>query len=253
MCRKLSDEEKVLRAAQRRRTEALLAEQDAIRFEQRRREWATNGTCLTLEEARAGVACRGCGLPINDRLGITVPPIKMTAEQRADYDAAEVEYLARHADCHAHRWGIRGSRVMHCGYCCPPPPVEPAALEKVWAILCGSKPQPEELDTWRLTFTCWHVVEKTQHRTHQRWSGSTATCEDCGQTRGIMEKERLPADEVRRRADIARLTQELEQAKQDRARAQKKADAAARRVSTIQRELDAVAPPASAGDDRPHR
>src|SRR4051794_4859535 len=106
---KLSDEEKARRAAQRRRTAALKAEHDAIRFETRRREWAENGTYLTQEEVKAGVACRGCGLPINDGLGIAVPPIKMTPEQRADYDAADAEHMSRHGDCHAHRWQVGNS------------------------------------------------------------------------------------------------------------------------------------------------
>jgi hypothetical protein len=153
---KLSDEEK----AQRRRTEALQAEQDAIRFEERRREWAEKGPYLTREEVKAGVACRGYGLPVNDGLGIRVLPIKMTAEQRADYDAADGEHRSRHADCRAHRWKMQGSRVMHCGYCCPPLPVDPGVLEDVWAIFNRSpRPRPEDLAMWRLKFTCGHVVE----------------------------------------------------------------------------------------------
>jgi hypothetical protein len=164
---KLSDEEKARRAAQRRRTEALQAEQDAIRFEVRRREWAENGTYLTREEAKAGVACRGCGQPINDGLGAGVPPIKMTPEQRADYDAADAEYRARHADCRSHRWSVGNSRAQHCGYCCPPLPVDPGVLEEVWAIFNRSpRPRPEDLATWRLTFTCGHAVEKTQSIAH---------------------------------------------------------------------------------------
>lgn len=243
---KLSDEEKARRAAQRRRADALRAEQDAIRFEQRRREWAANGTYLTREEVKAGVACRGCDLPVNDGLGIRVPPIKMTPEERADYDAADAEYRSRHGDCRAHRWKINGSRVMHCGYCCPPLPVDPGVLEDIWAILNRSpRPRAEDLAMWRLTFTCGHAVEQTQHREHDRWTGSTATCAECGQTRGIVEKEKLPAGEVQRREDVERLKRELEHAEQERNRAQKKADAAARRVGKIQRELEALKMPAS--------
>ncbi|WP_410634278.1 hypothetical protein [Amycolatopsis sp. cmx-4-83] len=52
-----------------------------------------------------------------------------------------------------------------------------------------------------------------------------------------METEKLPAGEVRRRADVERLTRELGHAEQERDRAQKKVDAAARRVGKIQREL----------------
>jgi hypothetical protein len=161
----------------------------------------------------------------------------MTPEHRADYDAADAEYRSRHGDCRAHRWSVGNSRVMHCGYCCPPLPIDPGVLEDVWRILRSSKPRRDELDTWRLTFTCGHVVEKTQHCSHESWTGSTATCAECGQTRGIVEKEKLPPDEVRRRAEVQRLTRELGQAAQERDRAQKKADAAARRVGKIEREL----------------
>ncbi|MGW4521120.1 hypothetical protein [Amycolatopsis sp. NPDC004378] len=239
MGKRLSDEEKARRAAQRRYADALQAEQDAVRFEVREREWEANGTRLTQEEIAAGAACRGCGLPIDDGLGAGVPPIKMTPEQRADYDAANAEYLGRHGDCRAHRWLVGNSRAEHCGYCCPPPPVDPAVLEEVWAIFTRSpRPGPEDLDMWRLTFTCGHVAEKTQHRSNERWTGSTATCGECGQIRGIVETEKLPAGEVRRRADMERLTREWEQAERERDRAQKKADAAARRAGKIQRELD---------------
>lgn len=93
---RLSDEETARRAQERCRREAIEAERDAIRFETRRREWAENGTYLTAEEVEAGVACRGCGFPVNDGLGAGVPPVRMTPEQHADLgDSAQFQAEAR--------------------------------------------------------------------------------------------------------------------------------------------------------------
>ncbi|GAA1968506.1 hypothetical protein [Amycolatopsis minnesotensis] len=241
---KLSDEEKARRAMQRRRRDALRAEQDAVRFEERHREWAVNGMRLSLEEVEAGVACRGCGLAISDGLGDWGPLLGMSAEERAEYEAADVEYRRRHGGCDAHRWGVQGSRVTHCGYCCPPLPMTDRHRQEVVAFLRRlSPPRPEDLDTWRLTFTCGHVVERTQHRSHCSWTGSTATCVECDRTRGVVMTEKLPASEVRWRAEQGRLSRELEKAVQDRDRAQKKVDAAVRRVAKLHRELDGLSAP----------
>ncbi|MFE5501329.1 hypothetical protein ACFQ73_02105 [Amycolatopsis japonica] len=238
---KLSEEEKARRALRKRRQEALRAEQDAVRVEEKRREWDANGTRLTWDKYVAGVACRGCGLPASDGLGSRVPPLYMSAQEREDHAAADVEYQRRHGDCHAHRWSVEGSLVTHCGYCCPPLPIDPRRhddivdlFRRLWS---KAPPAPEDLDTWRLTLTCGHVVDKAQHRTNTYWSIGVSTCPDCQHIRGIVTADRLPADEGRRRAEQQRLSQEIGQAERDRDRAQKKADTAARRMARLEREL----------------
>lgn len=49
--------------------------------------------------------------------------INLTPEQRARYEAEEAIYLAAHAGHNAHRWSMTNSLTMHCGKCCPPPPL----------------------------------------------------------------------------------------------------------------------------------
>lgn len=122
---KLTEEQRSQRAATRRRKEALIAEDVYERDEAKRLEWQTNGTRLTRKELEAGVACRGCGLPIVDRLGSWPAHSQLTPEERVEYDAAAADYRARHGDCHAHRWTMSGSRTQHCGFCCPPPTPQP--------------------------------------------------------------------------------------------------------------------------------
>ena len=47
----------------RRRKAVMAAEEDAIRRENKQREWQENGTWLSRAALEAGVHCRGCGLP----------------------------------------------------------------------------------------------------------------------------------------------------------------------------------------------
>jgi hypothetical protein len=183
----LSDEQKATRAMARRHKAALAAEAEAMRQEARRREWQANGTYLTREEFEAGVHCRGCGLPIIDRLGSWLPLMEMTEVERADHEAAEAAFKHRHSDCRSHRWSMSGSRTVHCGSCCPPPPLSNRQIEAIGAILVGAgSPDPAQLDTWRLTLTCDHVIDRTQHASNSHWNSSTTQCPNCHRTRGIV-------------------------------------------------------------------
>lgn len=183
---KLTEEQKAERAAARQRRAALDAEAEHDRREAKRQEWETTNACLTREEMEAGEPCRSCGLPLVDGLGSWPFERDRTPEQQAEYEAAGTAYRERHADCRSHRWSMSGSRAMHCGYCCPPHPLSQRQLDEFGRIFSGFKPRPAELDAWRLTLTCGHTVERTEHRSSDRWSGSLAACPDCGRQRGIV-------------------------------------------------------------------
>ena len=72
-----------------------------------------------------------CDLPILDRLGSWPALSQLTPAERVEYDAAAADYRARHGDCHAHRWTMSGSRMQHCGFCCPPPPLSREQIDSV--------------------------------------------------------------------------------------------------------------------------
>lgn len=190
---KLTEEQKAKRAATRRHNDALEAEHEHERRQARDREWAAKGARLTREQLEAGDPCRGCGLPIIDGLGDWPWPQERTPEQQAAHDAAEVEYRTRHADCHSHRWSLSGSRSVHCGWCCPPHPPSQNQIDHLAAILTGHKPDPSELDSWRLTLTCGHTVDRPLHRSNQRWTAAVVPCSTCASHRGVVESERLVA------------------------------------------------------------
>lgn len=234
---KLSEEEKERRAANRRRKRALEAETDALRREERRKMWVEHGAYLTRAELEAGVNCRGCGLPILDGLGGWPPLLKLTDEERREYEAAEADFKTRHPDCRSHRWSMADSRTAHCGFCCPPPPLSDKQIGSIRAIFeRAGRPNPADLDTWQLTLTCDHVVDKTQHHTNTYWSASTVHCPECGQTRGIVISEKPPAAPARRAAEHKRLTTELGVARRELDKHQKRADTARRRLDKLEAE-----------------
>jgi hypothetical protein len=188
---KLTDEHKAQRAAARRRREALAAEAEHERREAKHREWRDTGAYLTREELEAGEACRGCGLPVMDRQGDWPWPKDRTADEQAAYDVAEADFRARHPDCHAGRWSLSGSRSYHCFNCCPPHPMSQSQIAQIAAILRSHEPKPEELDTWRLTLTCKHSVDRTMHHSNRTWTTGVVDCATCGTHRGVVEAERL--------------------------------------------------------------
>jgi len=232
---KLTEEEKARRALDRRRKEALQAEEDAVRREHKRREWETNGTYLTREEYAAGAPCRGCGLPIIDGLGSWPALLKMDDKQRGEYEAAQAEFRQRHASCRDGQWSVEGSQAKHCCFCCPPPPLSRAQLDKIAAILTPTTPRdPAQLDTWRLTLTCDHVVDKEQHRSHSYWSTRVVTCPECQQPRGVVTTEKLPPTAMRRKTEERQVDSELAKVRAEHERLQKKADAARKRLRVLE-------------------
>lgn len=191
---KLTEEQRRSRAAARRRTEALKAEADAHRREERSAQWAREGTRLSYEEVSSGVACRGCGEPLRDGTGgWTRGTMHMDAQEQAEYAEAERAYQERHGECRSHRHGLEGSRMWHCGFCCPPPPLSPGQIEAVAGILRASSPRPDELDDWSLELTCGHLVRARQHRSNGEFNVcGTRSCPECGGTqRGIIAAARI--------------------------------------------------------------
>lgn len=225
----LTAEQKRARAETRRRSEALRAEEDALRHEAKRREWHEKDMFLTREQAAAGDPCRGCGLPVIDGLGSFAPLMHLSAEERVEYNAAEARYKQLHPDCRSHRWSMQGSRTTHCGLCCPPIPFSKSQLEAVARILSGHVRREEELDIWALDLTCGHRVEHSVHHTQRYWVGSTIHCRECDSTRGIVTSERIveAADrkkeiERKRATDVARAEREVVKAEKAAAAAREK-------------------------------
>jgi hypothetical protein len=236
---KLSEEEKARRAMDRRRRRAVLAEEEAARQTRKRREWVANGTYLSRGELDARVPCRGCGQSIIDGLGAWPPLMKLDDEQKRDYVAADAAFKSRHPDCHASRWSMAGSRTTHCSFCCPPPPLSEGQIQKIKTILSSRRPDPVDLDTWTLTLTCDHVVEKMQHSSNGSWSRGVEDCPTCDCPRGVVTAERLPDASVQKVAEQHQVEEELIHAKQERDRLHSEAEAARRKVSRLERQLRA--------------
>lgn len=232
---KLSEEQKAQRAAKRRHTVALQAEAQALRHEEKRRQWHEQGMYLTWEEAAAGAPCRGCGLPVIDHLGNWPPLMHLTEQERIEYDAAESAYQAAHPDCQSHRWSMNGSRQAHCGLCCPPIPFSPETLEEIRRILDRVPANRDhELDTWALTLTCDHRIERTQHHTNSYWSASTVHCPNCDVTRGIVTAERITDAEARSRVAEERRKAAIDRARRNVVKAEEQAEAARQKLTALQ-------------------
>ena len=237
---KLSEEEKARRATNRRRHGAVLAEEEAARQTRKRQEWVANGTYLSRAELEARVPCHGCSQPIIDDLGQWPPLMKLDDEQKRDYEAADAAFKSRHPDCHSSRWSMAGSRTTHCSFCCPPPPLSERQIQKIKAILTPSRrPDPADLDTWTLTLTCDHVVEKRQHSSNRSWYRSVEDCQTCDRTRGVVTAERVPNGSVQQVAEHHQAQEELTHARQERDRLHGEAEAARRKVSRLERQFRA--------------
>jgi len=223
---RLSEEDRARRVAARARRDALAAEEDDHRRAERARRWARDGTWLSFDELRAGVACRGCGEPVVDGRGSWPPLMKLTGDERAAYDEAEAQFRQRHTDCRSGRWSVSGSRSWHCGFCCPPPPPSPKQIEQISRILSSTARDVRELDRWELTLTCDHTVALSQHRDHRSWSMSVVDCPECGIRRGVFrsvhvgpvpdaaERERLESDLAAARSAVDRHRRALARAEQ---------------------------------------
>jgi hypothetical protein len=199
----LTEEQKEQRAAQRRLAIALREEDRARIRDAKHRAWREKDMFLTREQALAGEPCRGCGSPVIDELGSWPPPMRLTQNERQEHDLQDAAYRERHKNCDAHRWGVQGSRAMHCGLCCPPLPLSAEQVETISRIFASHTPRPEELDVWALSLTCGHRVERSVHHTNRQWSGSTVHCQDCAITRGVVESERV-VDAANRMVELQR-------------------------------------------------
>lgn len=138
---------------------------------------------LGFEEYSAGAPCPGCGRPYRD----TEPfefrgTMHLSGRDKERYEAEQSRFQAQHGSCKSHRHSVQGSLTTHCGKCCPMPPMSPAQLARVGAILATPTPD-SELMVWRLRLYCGHTVERQAHRSHKTvhsaFSGAVK-CTECG-------------------------------------------------------------------------
>lgn len=213
--------------------------------------WRREGMYLSRAEAAAGLPCRACGEPVIDRLGSWPALLHMTEQERQEYDAADQRFRARHSDCRAVRWSIDGSRATHCGLCCPPIPLSARQAEEISKILlpAPNDERNKQLDAWKLTLTCEHIVKMTQHRDRQYYSRRVVPCAECATDRGVVESERLgPSVDLRTSkksnglGPIARerLIAELDAASKKLLRQQKNTAATQERIDEINASLRAA-------------
>lgn len=138
---------------------------------------------LTYEQYRAGRPCPGCGHPYIDAEYFEPKgTMHFSGSERARSDADEFRFKEAHASCGSHRHRVSGSLTMHCGKCCPPPPLSPAQCDRLATLLREPTPA-HELMTWRLRLYCGHTVEQRAHASHKTvhaaFTGSTR-CAECG-------------------------------------------------------------------------
>lgn len=130
----------------------------------------------------AGEPCPGCGRPYKDtERWEGRGTMHFSEAERVRYDAEEALYTRAHGQCHAHRHSVSGSLTMHCGRCCPWPPLSPTQVERLSNILRHRTPD-HELMRWRLRLFCGHVVERTAHHSHKTVQAalSNQDCPECG-------------------------------------------------------------------------
>jgi hypothetical protein len=217
----MTSEQHEHRALLRARHTAETAEAEDRRLQDRREQWQREGAYMSRTELEEGEPCRGCGQPLLDGLGSWYPLNQLTPEQRAEYDQADALFRERHRGCRSHRWNMSGHRTTHCGYCCPAPPMSDRQIEQIALILSSAPVRTQDLDAWDLTLTCGHIVRRTQHRDHDRYTAGVTDCPACGTRRGVVTAHRAgPADDKNGQAARDRLAAELAaaQAKLDRQR-----------------------------------
>jgi hypothetical protein len=114
-----------------------------------------------------------------------------------------------------------GHRALHCGYCCPPPPLSDRQLEKIALIFSSARVRTENLDSWDLTLTCGHAVRRAQHRDRHRFALHVTDCPACQRRRGVVAAQRVgPVDDERGQAARDRLAAEVAAAQAKLARQQ---------------------------------
>jgi hypothetical protein len=140
---------------------------------------------------------------------------------------------------------MAGSRTNHCSFCCPPPPLNEGQIQRINAILTSSRPpDPADLDTWTLTLTSDHVVEKSQHSSNRTWSRSVEECPTCDYTRGVVTAERVMDGRVQQVvqevAENHKTQEELTRARQERDRLHSEGEAARRKLCRLERQFRAA-------------
>jgi hypothetical protein len=240
---RMTDEQREQKALLRARRAAEAAEEEDRRTEERRQQWQREGTYMSRAEMEAGEPCRGCGQPLLDGAGNWPPLLRLTLEQRAEYDRADTAFRERHADCRAGRWSLSGHRTTHCFYCCPPPPMSARQIEKLGQIFSSARAharvRTEDLDAWDLTLTCDHVVRRTQHRDHDRYGMAVTDCPTCGRRRGVVTARRVgSADDKSGQVARDRLAAELAEARVKLDKQRKAVMATEHRIADLTRKLE---------------
>ncbi|WP_244419544.1 hypothetical protein [Streptomyces hygroscopicus] len=123
-------------------------------------------------------------------------------------------------------------------------PAQAEKLAKLLASLPSKEERKKDLDAWKLTLTCDHVVTRTQHRDHSYYGNSVIECPECSARRGVMHSERVgPAysDDGalvdRAAVDRERLAKELTAAKSKLQRQRKNAAATQHHIEEIEKKL----------------
>jgi hypothetical protein len=137
---------------------------------------------LSYEQYRAGTPCPGCGRPYVDAEPFeNKGTMHFSDAERARYDVEQTRFKGAHGACGSHRHSVTGSLTMHCGKCCPMPPLSPTQIAQLGALL---RPTPShELMVWHLRLYCGHTVERTAHSSHKTIHaafGGAVRCPQCG-------------------------------------------------------------------------
>ncbi len=138
---------------------------------------------LSVEEYSAGAPCPGCGRPDRDAEPFEFRgTMHLSGREKEHYEAEQSGFKAQHGSCRSHRHSVQGSLTTHCGKCCPMPPISPAQLARVGALLRTPTPA-YELMVWRLRLYCGHTVERQAHRSHKTVHSAftgAVKCTECG-------------------------------------------------------------------------
>lgn len=179
---KLTEEQRQQRAQAKIRAAAQDAESRAGRRAARDRLWEKAGTRLSRAEFEEGVPCRGCGEPL---LGSGEEPAVADDEQR---DA----FLERHGECGEGHWSVEGSKILHCSWCCPPPPMSLGQRTTITRLLYGNKTseQSRQYDEWELVLTCGHAVRRRWNQ-DKEWSEKVQPCPICRVPRGVISSRKV--------------------------------------------------------------
>lgn len=98
---------------------------------------------LAWEQYIAGEPCPGCGRPYRDAEPWEVRgTMNLTDEERTRYDAEQARFKQAHSECHSHRHSVEGSLTLHCGKCCPAPPLSPEQRETIGKVFSTRTPPP---------------------------------------------------------------------------------------------------------------